>query len=51
MKKLFLFAALIAYVCSDACSTCQNKCNSKYQGLLQSGKRRACIADCILDKC
>ena len=51
MKKLFLLAALIAYVCSDSCTSCQDNCKTKYKGFFKSGKRRACIYDCILEKC
>ena len=51
MKKLFLIAALIAYVFSDDCEKCQNACKNKYQGLLQAAKRRACIADCVFEAC
>ena len=51
MKKLFVFLALIAYAFSDACQTCQDNCKTKYSGFLNSGKRKTCIYDCILDVC
>ena len=51
MKKLFVFLALVAYVFSDACNKCQEDCQKKYSGALQTGKRRECIYDCLLAKC
>ena len=54
MKKLLVFlvlVALIAFVFSETCEECEKNCNTKYSGLFDFGKRRECIADCVLGPC
>ena len=52
MKKLLLvllLLALIANVFSETCEECEANCKEKFSGFLNSGKRKECILDCILN--
>ena len=52
MKKLlllFLIFALFANVFSETCEECEENCKKVYSGFLNSGKRKECILDCILN--